>query len=290
MHPFQYVPAGSVQEAISVLSQLGARAKCMAGGTDVLVQARAGRFDLDVLVDLKHVPEIMDLRLDAEGLYIGAAVPCYRIYEDQSIRDAYPGIVDAASLIGGIQIQSRASLGGNLCNASPSADGICPLIVHSTTAIVAGERGWRNLPVEKFCIGPGRNILEQGELLVGLQVPLTPAGFGAAYQRFIPRNEMDIAVVGVASAVTLGESGTIEAARIALAAVGPTPILASEASAALVGKRPTDDAYAAAGEVAAKETSPIDDMRGTSEQRQHLVRVLTRRTMAKAVQRARENA
>ena len=289
MHPFQYVPAASIEEAVATLSRFGPRARCLAGGTDVLVQARGGRFDLDALVDVKGIPEMMDVRLDGDGLYVGAAAPCYRIYEDTAIVAAYPGVADAASLIGGIQIQSRASLGGNLCNASPSADGICPLIVHSATADIVGTGGRRSVPVEGFCTGPGRNVLAPGEILVGIRLPAPPKGFGAAYQRFIPRNEMDIAVVGVASAVTIGKSGKIESARIALAAVGPTPLTASDAAASLVGQEPNTASFTAAGELAARVATPIDDMRGTVAQRRHLVEVLTRRTLAVAVQRAREN-
>ena len=151
-----------------------------AGGTDVLVQLRAGRFDLDVLVDLKGIPEANSLGLN-EGLSIGAAVPCYQIYENQEVTTRFPGIIDAASLIGGIQIQSRASIGGNLCNASPSADGICPLIGHSGAAQIVGPLQGRAVPVEEFCTGPGNNILADNEFLVAIDVPEPPANFGAAY-------------------------------------------------------------------------------------------------------------
>ena len=291
MHPFRYVAATSVEQVVAALSEHGARARCLAGGTDVLVQTRGDRYELDALVDVKGVPETNRLELADDALHLGAAVPCYRIYEDPEISAAYPGIVDAASLIGGIQIQSRASLGGNLCNASPSADGICPLIVHNAVAVIAGPQGTRQVAVEEFCTGPGSSVLGQGELLLGLELPRPPAGFGAAYERFIPRNEMDIAVVGVASSVVLDSKATaIESARIALAAVGPTPITAKEAGASLAGKEPTAEAIAAAAELAADASRPITDMRGTVDQRRHLVRVLTRRTLERAVQRARGEA
>ncbi len=231
------------------------------------------------------------MRLGSAGLEIGAAVPCYRIYEDAKVRSAYPGIVDAATLIGGIQIQSRASFGGNLCNAAPSADGIGPLIAHEATVVVAGPKGTRTVPVAGFCTAPGRTVLADDELAVSVLVPRPPARFGAAYERFIPRNEMDIAVAGVASAVVLDRSGErIVSARIALASVGPTPIMATAAAASLVGGPASPEACRAAGETAAGETSPIDDMRGTAEQRRELVRVLTRRTLARAVERASAGA
>lgn len=291
MHPFRYVAAQSVDEVVSVLAEHGDRARPLAGGTDVLVQTRGGRFDLDAIVDIKGVPETTDLRLGANGLAMGAAVPCYQLYESPAIAAAYPGIIDAATLIGGIQIQSRASLGGNLCNATPSADGICPLIVHSAQANIAGPNGRRSVAVEDFCVGPGRTVLAANEFLVSLDLPATAPGFGAAYQRFIPRNEMDIAVAGVASAITLNAAGdTIESARIALAAVGPTPILASAAGDALVGKAPTDEAFAEAAELASAAASPINDMRGDIEFRKTLVRVLTRRTLTTALERARSGS
>ena len=290
MHPFRYVNAKSVEEAVSVLTEYGPTARCLAGGTDILVQTRGGRFDLDAIVDIKSIPEAMELRLDANGLHIGAGVPCYRIYEDSEISKAYPGIIDAASLIGGIQIQSRATLGGNLCNASPSGDSICPLIVHGTVANIAGPNGPRQVPAAEFCTGPGRSVLERGELLVSLDLPRPPAHFGAAYLRFIPRNEMDIAVAGVASAVTLDPSGQrIESARIALAAVGPTPLSAKEAGESLAGKAPTEEAIKEAASLARQTARPIVDMRGTVEQRQQLAAVLTTRTLNIAIKRAQES-
>jgi CO/xanthine dehydrogenase FAD-binding subunit len=290
LHPFRYVNAKAVDEAVAVLTEYGDRARPLAGGTDVLVQTRGGRFDLDAVVDIKNVPEVMELRMDNTGLHIGAAVPCYQIYENPEISKAYPGIIDAASLIGGIQIQSRASLGGNLCNASPSADGICPLIVHNAVANIAGPKGNRQVPVVDFCAGPGRSVLEHGELLVSLDIPKPPAHFGAAYLRFIPRNEMDIAVVGVGSSIVLDSSGkNIHSARIALAAVGPTPIFATEASELLAGQPATEASIEAAAEAAKAAATPITDMRGTVDQRKHLTSVLTKRTLRIAIQRAQES-
>lgn len=286
MHPFAYAAPRTLDEAVEILDRRGARARPFAGATDILVQLRAGRFELDEVVDLKAIPETTALSLDGE-LYVGAAVPCCEIYESDAVRDAFPGLIDAASLIGGIQIQSRASLGGNLCNASPSADGVCPLIVHSALAVARGPQGEREIPVEEFCTGPGANVLRRGELLVALRTPLPPECFGAAYQRFIPRNEMDIAVAGAASALTLDADGAVASARIALASVAPTPILARRASAFLAGKPPTAETFAEAGEVAASEASPIADMRGTREHRLQLVKTLTRRTLAVALERAR---
>jgi len=283
---FDYTAPTSLRDA---LGQLGNGARAFAGGTDVLVQMRAGRLKPDRLVDIKRVPELNELRYDAsKGLTIGAAVPCYRIYENADIQKAYPGIVDAASIIGGIGIQGRATLGGNLCNASPSGDSIPVLIALGATANIAGPKGTRSVPIEQFCTAPGRNVLASGELLVSISVPASPAHSGAHYQRFIPRYEMDIAVVGVGAAVQLSANGqTIQSARVALAAVAPTPLFVPEAGAALAGKPATDESLAAAAEAAQRAAKPISDMRGTAAQRHHLVGVLTRRVLQGAIARAR---
>ncbi|MBI4220134.1 MAG: xanthine dehydrogenase family protein subunit M [Chloroflexi bacterium] len=288
MHPFRYVAAKSVGEVTKVLARHGERARCLAGGTDLLAQARAGRFDLDVVVDVKTVPEANVLEMDGH-LRVGAAVPCYRVYENSRVAKAYPGIIDGVSIIGGIQIQSRAGMGGNLCNASPSADTIPGMIVHRCQAVIAGPKGSRTIPVEEFCVAPGRSALQKGEFLLELRFPRSPAGFGAAYERFTPRNEMDIAIAGVASSLTLdSRSNKIKTARIALAAVGPTPILTRKASDFLTGQEATAANFAAAAALAREEAKPITDMRGTVEQRKHLIGVLTRRTLEKALERAKE--
>ena len=291
LHPFKYIAPENIDQVLNLLSEYGERARLLAGGTDILVQTRTGRFDLDALIDLKHIAETTKLILGPEGLVLGAAVPCYQIYENPEIVASYPGITDAASLIGGIQIQSRASLGGNLCNSTPSADGICPLIVHNSTANIVGLNGPKSIPVEEFCTGPGKNILAKGEFLVSIDIPAPKSGFGSAYERFIPRNEMDIAVAGVASSIQLSDDGnTIEAARVALAAVGPTPIVAETSNQFLIGKQPSEESFYEAAELAASAASPIDDMRGDIEFRQKLVNVLTRRTLNTALKRARSNS
>jgi carbon-monoxide dehydrogenase medium subunit len=201
---------------------------------------------------------------------------------------AYPGLIDAFSLIGGVQIQGRASVGGNLCNASPAADGIPALIAHGAICEIAGPAGRRTLPVEDLCVAPGRTTLGPGELLVALWVPPPAARFGAAYLRFIPRNEMDIAVVGAGVAVTLDAGGErFVTAHIALGAVAPTPLPVPEAGAALAGQPVSPETIGAAAEIARAAARPIDDMRGTAAQRRHLAGVLTRRALERAVMRAR---
>ena len=289
MQTFDYVAAQTVDEAVSLLASKGDQARVLAGGTDLIVQLREGRRQLETVVDVKKIREANVLSYDAQnGLHLGAAVPCHRIYNDPTIAKAYPGLMDAFTLIGGIQIQGRASVGGNLCNSSPAADSIPPLIAHRAMCVVAGPNGQRVVPVEQFCTGPGRNVLENGEFLLSLRIPAPPNNFGAHYLRFIPRNEMDIAVVGVGSSLVLGDdNSTVTDARIALGAVAPTPLVAVEAAAALVGNPISDDTIAAAANAAASIARPIDDMRGTVQQRIHLTGVLTRRTLQGALSRAR---
>jgi carbon-monoxide dehydrogenase medium subunit len=242
------------------------------------------------MVDVKKIPELLEIRYDpSAGLRLGASVPCSRIYEHPVVSRCYPGLVDAAFLIGGIQIQNRASFGGNICNASPAADSTPALIVHRATCNICGVHGQRELPAEKFCLAPGRNALRPGELLASFRIPPPPPFFGASYIRFIPRNEMDIAVVGCGVSLVLEEDlQTVSQARVALAAVAPTPLLVDEAAAELVGRRLTEETIHKASSVAQKAARPISDMRGTAEYRRHLVGVLTRRAIQKASERARE--
>ncbi|MBP64975.1 MAG: carbon monoxide dehydrogenase [Chloroflexi bacterium] len=288
MHPFAYVTPNTVEEAVAVLNEHGDRARPLAGGTDLLVKARANAWELDAVVDIKNIPELMNLTIGKNGLSIGAGVPCYQVYENSEIADEYPGIVDGASIIGGIQIQSRAGLGGNLCNAAPSGDGIPALIVHSAVARIAGSGGTREVPVEEFCTGPSRTVLKPGELLISIEVPKPAPNSGAAYARFIPRNEMDIAVAGVGVYVELDDSGNnFESARIALSSVGPTPILATEAGDSLAGKPVDDKTIDTAANLARDAASPITDMRGTINQRKQLIKVLSGRVINQAVERAR---
>lgn len=233
MQAFTYVAAQSVDEVIKLLAEKGDMARVMSGGTDLLVALREGRRKAELVIDVKRLKETTAMTYDAQGLTLGAAVPCHRMYDDKALVKAYPGLIDSASLIGGVQIQGRASMGGNLCNASPAADSIPSLIVHSAICNIAGPNGHRQLPVEEFCVAPGRNALQTGEFLVSLQIPAPKPGFGAAYLRFIPRNEMDIAVVGAGAAVQLDESRTkIVSARISLGAVAPKPLFVTAAGEA----------------------------------------------------------
>jgi carbon-monoxide dehydrogenase medium subunit len=286
---FAYHAPESLAAATALLVQHNGRARLMAGGTDILVQLREGLRDADVVVDVKHIPELMRLEYGAaSGLRLGASVPCYHVYEDAKVAVAYSALADAARIIGGWQIQSRASIGGNLCNSSPAADSIPALIALNATAMIAGPGGNREVKAQDFCAAPGRNVLKPGELVVAIAIPAPAPRSGSAYERFIPRNEMDIAVVGAASWIQLNASGDkIEAARIAVGAVAPTPKFGEAASQSLIDQAPTEANFAQAGELARQIATPISDMRGTAEYRTHLVGVLVERTLKKALERAK---
>jgi carbon-monoxide dehydrogenase medium subunit len=292
MQAFEYINAQTVSEVVALLDEKGDQARILAGGTDLIVQAREGKRTLDWMIDIKSIPEVNILDYDSKnGLTLGAAVPCYQIYAVDAICDAYPGLIDATKIIGGTAIQGRAGVGGNLCNASPAADGIPPLIVLNATCIIAGLKGEREIPVEDFCTGPGQTALEKSEMLVSIKVPAPQKNSSSYYLRFIPRNEMDIAVVGAGASVILDDAKQrIVSAKIALGAVAPTPLFAEEASALLAGKEISDAVIDEAAQAAQAIARPISDMRGTVEQRTHLVGVLTRRALNGAIQRVKDAA
>jgi carbon-monoxide dehydrogenase medium subunit len=289
LQPIAYVPAASLDEAVSALREGGELARVLSGGTDVIVQAREGKRNVGMLVDIKKVPEANEISFDPQdGLTLGATVPCYKIYGSEMIQRVYPALVDSASLIGGVQIQSRASLGGNLCNSSPAADSIPTLIALEATCLIAGAHGTRRVPVEEFCIGPGQNQLQSGEMLVSFHFPPPRPRSGARFLRFIPRNEMDIAVANAAVSLTLNERrDTIEWGRVAIGAVAPTPLLVAEAGAALAGAAATAAGLEKAVQAAQAAARPISDMRGSAAQRRHLVGVLVRRAAEAAIERAK---
>ena len=239
-----------------------------------------------MVVDIKSIPELNELSYDAnKGLTVGAAVECYKIYGDDNVNSHFSALNDSATLIGGTQIQGRASFGGNLCNAAPSGDSIPNMIAHRAVATIAGPSGTREVPVEDICTGPGQSCIGSDELLVSINFPSNGAGFGANYIRFIPRNEMDIAVAGVGASVTI-EDGKFTSARVSLASVAPTPLLVEEAGEALVGQTVSEEVIQKAADLAKAAAKPISDMRGTADYRKHLCDVLTRRALNTAVERA----
>ena len=289
MHNFEYAAPTSVAEAVQILSKHNGSAKPLAGGTDLIDQIRLGRHKPAVVVDIKKIPELSTIELSAQGLKVGAAVPCYKIYGHEGICSQYSALADSTRIIGGIQIQSRASLGGNLCNSGPAADSTPSLIALGGKAVIASASGSREIPIEQFCTGPGQNILKAGEFLVQLVFPARPKHSGSHYRRFIPRNEMDIAVVGVGASVVLDDKGeTIVSGRISLGAVAATPLFAKQASDLLAGQPANEATLEKAAAAAQAIAKPIDDMRGTKEFRIHLTGVITRRVLQEAIDRARK--
>ena len=297
MKPLEFLRPETLADAIGLIGQSPATG-LLAGGTDLIVQWREGHRPLERMVDLKQIPELNVLEYDpATGLRLGAAVSCAALGEFAPARENYPGLVEGAELIGSTQIQQRASVGGNVCNGSPAADSICALIVLEAVMVAQGPDGQREIPAREFMTGPGATALKSGELLVEMRVPPPAPNSADAYLRFIPRNEMDIAVAGAAAWVQLSEDkSTITAARVAIGAVAPTPLLVEAAGAALVGKSLGVGAVIDAGalEAAAAAASgaakPITDVRGTAEFRTHMAGVLTRRSTEIATTRATERA
>lgn len=282
MRSFDYAAPHTLAEALTLLAA-HPQARVLAGGTDLLVQLKNGRRETDLVVDLKKIPELKTIHFDPQaGLTIGASVSCAKLTAHADLRRVYPSLAEVAALIGGTAIQGRASLGGNLCNAAPSADSVPLMIALSAVARVAGPQGLRDVPVEEFCIAPGKNLLGPGEFLVNIFFPLPAEGFHAHYLRFVPRNEMDIAVVGVGVSTTV-QNGKISAARIALASVAPTPLFVKAAGDALVGQAPTPEAIAHAASIAQEAAKPISDMRAPADYRRHLCGVLTRRALTAAL-------
>lgn len=276
----------SVEDAVAALAKHGAAARVLAGGTDLLVQMRTGSRTPAVLIDVKRIAELTAITLDARGATIGAAVCGDELSDHKELIALWPGIFEAAALIGSKQVQGRASIGGNLCNSSPAADTTPALLANEVRCIVAGPNGRREVAIDAFCTGPGKNVLGAGELLVALFLPRPAARTSDAYLRLIPRTEMDIAVVGAGVRLTLAADGTCTAARVALGAVGPTAFVVPEAGAALVGKKIDDASLAAAAAAASAATRPIDDKRGTIVYRRHVAGVLTKRAARIAADRA----
>jgi carbon-monoxide dehydrogenase medium subunit len=286
---------GFAYEAPSSLEALRARlaaaqgagelTQVLAGGTDLLVQMKQGQRAPGLILDIKRVGETQALAVDGDTLVIGASVPAAKAKAFPLVAEAFPGLAHAIDLIGSSQIQGRASLGGNLCNASPAGDTIPALIANGFEAQILTAEGLRTLPVEAFVTGVGKNALAAGEVLLALQAPVPGPRSGDAYQRFTPRTEMDIAVVGVGARLTLDDAGVIASARIALGAVAPHAFLAEAAGAALVGTRGEPEALEAAAAAAMEAAKPISDKRGSADFRRRICGVLVKRVVAQALER-----
>lgn len=278
MQDFVYERPTTIEAAVAALGADGARA--LAGGTDLIPQLREGRRRAGRVVDLKWVPELTAIsnRTDG-GIAIGAAANATSVARHAGVAAAFPAVAQSALLIGSLQVQNRASLGGNICNAAPSADGVPALICHQARVCITGPAGEREEALESFIYAPGKTSLAPGELLVSLVLPPPAQRSAAAYLRFTPRREMDIAIAGAAAWFRVDATGKIQDARIVLASVGPKPVRAVRAEQRLCGERATDALFKAAGHLAAGDAQPISDTRGSAEYRRTLVAVLTARAL-----------
>jgi len=286
MKRFAYLAPKSLREALQMLSDRP-EAIALAGGTDLLVQVKEDSRPVETLLSLKRVPELRQYAHNGE-LTLGSTVTVGRIAADPQVQQAYAALALGAGLIGSVQIRNVATLGGNLCNASPSADTAPPLLVLGAQAVITSVEGARIIPLEEFFVGPGRTALRAGELLQAITVPLPAGRSGSFYLRHTPRARMDLAVASVAAAVTVDVNGSIVDARLALGAVAPVPLRARQAEALLAGQVLTDELCREVGAVAAREAEPIDDQRASAEYRRRLVDILTRRALRGALARAKE--
>lgn len=287
MTSLRYEAPETVEDAVRLLINADGEAKALAGGTDLLVQLRTDLVRPGLIVDLKRIPALMEVSANGAEIRVGAAVSGATLGKSEATKAAWPGVVEALELIGSTQIQGRASLGGNLCNGSPAADSVPALIAAGAVCEIAGPGGTRSLPVEDVVTGPGQLALAPGEIVVSFVMPKPPPRSGDAYLRFIPRTEMDIAVVGAGVALTLDEAGVCTHARLGLGAVAPRPLLVADGAKALIGTTVDDDAIAALGAAASAACDPIDDKRGTIEYRVKVAGVLARRAALIALERAR---
>src|ERR1700741_543085 len=289
MVDIQYLAPRTLDEAIGAFAAAGSAARILAGGTDLLVQMRAGVVRPGLIVDIKKIAEMTAIEEAADGGFrIGPAVPGAVLSEHPRFGKVWPGVLEAINLIGSKQVQGRASAGGNLCNSSPAGDSVPALVAAAAIAVIQGQNGRRELPVEQVPAGPGRTNLKSGEILIGFKLPPRPPGSSDAYLRMIPRTEMDIAVVGLGVSLTL-KDGVCTAARVGLGAVAPTALLVEAAAQALIGSKLDDAALEKAAEACRAACRPIDDKRGTIAYRVKTAGVLLKRRVAIAAQRAGVN-
>ena len=276
MSEVQYQSAKSVKEAVKMMQAAKGKGYILAGGTDLLVQMKSGARTPGVIIDVKKIPEMVTVVEKNGAFTIGAATPAAVLGENKKLRKAWPGVIEACNLIGSTQVQNAGTVAGNLCNASPAADSVPALVAAGCIVNVAGPNGKRAVPVEKFCIGPGKTSLKTGEIVVSLTLPKRPKGSSDAYLRLIPRTEMDIAVVGVGVSLTM-KGDTVTDARVGLGAVAPTVLLVDKAAKALIGSKLDDKALDAAAQACSDACKPIDDKRGTIKYRTKIAGVLLKR-------------
>jgi CO/xanthine dehydrogenase FAD-binding subunit len=281
---FEYKKPGSLRETVRLLKKKNGTVKILAGGTDLVLQIKQGQISPSLLLDVKDLPELNELKWNKNsGLRIGAAVPLSRLLEYKVVSKRFNILTQACSVIGSTQIRNRGTIGGNICNAAPSADSAPALLCLDAIAIIASDRGTHQVNLNNFFVGPGKTCIKNGELLVSIEIPTPPARSAGCYIRHTTREEMDIAVAGVGSFIILSPRSKIpKEVRIALGSVAPTPMRVHKAETLLIGKPVTEKAIEKVAEKAAEEARPISDIRASAEYRRELVKVLTRRTLRKS--------
>jgi carbon-monoxide dehydrogenase medium subunit len=285
----RYESPETLEQAVKLLAGAGGMTRVLNGGTDVIVQMETDLIEPELLVDIKKIAELREIKREAGGWRVGAAVTGMQMLDNAEFSKDWPGVIEGVKLIGSYQVKGRATMAGNLCNGSPAADSVPPLIAAGAIARVTGPNGTREVPVEQIPVGPGKTSLVKGEIIHSFLLPVRQAHSGDCYQRFTPRTEMDIAVVGIGVNLTLDGSGTCTAARVALGAVAPTVLLDKACGDALVGTKVDDAALEKLAAAASAACKPIDDKRGTKEFRIHIAGVLAKRVAKVALERARQN-
>ncbi|MGW8183360.1 MAG: FAD binding domain-containing protein [Burkholderiales bacterium] len=288
MREMRYEAPRTLDAALALLAGANGQARVLAGGTDLLIGMRAGNVAPELLVDIKGIPEMTSIVSEKGGFRFGAAVPCMALVEHGEFAKAWPGVIDAVKLIGSIQVKGRATVGGNLCNASPAADSVPAMIAAEASVVIAGPKGRREARIEDVATGPGKTSLAKDEIVTAFVLPRRPPHSGDAYLRFTPRTEMDIAVVGAGVNLTLDDGGVCRQARVSLGAVAERALLVPEAAAALIGSKVDAAALERLAAAASAACRPIDDKRGTKQFRIKVAGVMTRRAAEIALARARE--
>ena len=283
----RFAAPATVEEAVKLLGAEPGLAKVLAGGSDLIIQMKSGRFEPALVVDLKRIKAMTEISPEGDGFRIGACVPCIALEEHPTLKTVWPGVVEAARLIGSTQVQGRATMAGNLCNASPAADSVPALIAANAKVRVVGPKGAREVDVADIPVAPGKTTLAKDELVESIHLLGKPARSADAYLRLIPRTEMDIAVVSASVFLTLDAGGTVTHARVSLGAVGPTVLLVDAAAKAIIGSKLEPAALAALTAAASAAAKPIDDKRGTVAYRKDVAGVLARRAAEIAYDRAK---
>ena len=282
----KYQTPSTTKEAATFIKRAKGKAFVLAGGTDLMVRMKSGFIEPDLVVDIKQISAMQSITKSATGFRIGAAVSAAEMGENSTLKKAWPGVVESANLIGSDQIQNRCTIAGNLCNASPAADAVPALIAAGAKANVVGPQRRRTVAVEKIITSPGQTSLSKGEIVESITLPKRAPRSGDAYLRFIPRSEMDIAVVGAGVNLVLDNNSVVKSARVALGAVAPTPLLVPDAAKAIIGTKLNKAALTKLADACSAACSPIDDKRGTVEFRAEVAGVLARRAARIAYKRA----